>query len=64
MHCIHFENTREKFPDVFSVRYCVFGLLKKLLSQSKLTKIDGFWKIVEEEKKSIPRKISGKALLS
>ncbi|GBM20803.1 hypothetical protein AVEN_108253-1 [Araneus ventricosus] len=44
--------------------YCTFGLLKRALSKRKPTTIEGLWKVVEEEWKSIPLGILRKALLS
>ncbi|GBL97357.1 hypothetical protein AVEN_170474-1 [Araneus ventricosus] len=61
---IPFQHIPTKSPDVSPMDYCAFGLLKRVLSKCKPTTIDGLWKEVEEEWKSIPLEILRKALLS
>ncbi|GBM01398.1 hypothetical protein AVEN_236217-1 [Araneus ventricosus] len=55
--------TPAKSPDVSPVDYCAFGLLKRALSNHKPTMINGLWKVVEEEWKSIPLETLRKTLL-
>ncbi|GBN89118.1 hypothetical protein AVEN_78869-1 [Araneus ventricosus] len=61
---IPFQHSPAKSPDVSPMDYCAFGLLKRALSKRKPTTIDGLWKVVEEEWKSMPLEILRKALPS
>ncbi|GBN91889.1 hypothetical protein AVEN_77143-1 [Araneus ventricosus] len=61
---IPFQHIPAKSPDVSPMDYCAFGPLKRSLFKRILTTIDGLWKVVEEEWKSIPLEILRKALLS
>ncbi|GBN79439.1 hypothetical protein AVEN_138680-1 [Araneus ventricosus] len=54
---IPFQHFPGKSPDVSPMDYCAFGLLKRVLSERKPTTIHGFWKVLEEEWKSISLKI-------
>ena len=53
---IPFQHISYKSPEVSLITYCDFGLFKIVLSKSKPTMIDGLWKIVKEEWKSISLK--------
>lgn len=50
-----------KSLDVSPMNYCAFGLMKRAISKCIPMTI-GLWKVVEEEFKSIPLEILGKAL--
>ncbi|GBN30660.1 hypothetical protein AVEN_237540-1 [Araneus ventricosus] len=53
-----------KSPDISPMNYRAFSLLKSSLSERKPTRIDGLWKVVAEEWKSLPLEILRKAILS
>ncbi|GBO25282.1 hypothetical protein AVEN_236346-1 [Araneus ventricosus] len=59
-----FQYIPAKSSDVSPMDYCAFGLSKRALSKRKSTRTDRFWKVVEEQCKSIPLEILRKALLS
>ncbi|GBO46880.1 hypothetical protein AVEN_39946-1 [Araneus ventricosus] len=61
---IPFQYIPTKSPDISPMDYCAFGLVKIVFSKPKPTTIDGLWKVVEEEWKSVPLEILRKALLS
>ncbi|GBN45107.1 hypothetical protein AVEN_138587-1 [Araneus ventricosus] len=61
---IPFQHIPAKSSDVSPMDYCVFGLFKRAISKLKPITIDGLFKVVEEEWKSIPLAILRKALLS
>ena len=53
IECIPFKHNPATSPDVSPMCYCSFGILKRAPSKQKPTSIDGLWKDVEDEWKSV-----------
>ena len=62
--CIPFQHIPAKSPDISSTANCAFGLLQRAISKHKPATIDGLWKVVDEEWKSLALEILRKAILS